>query len=179
MCSSAAASIHCRVEGASGGGRVGAELICVRYTPVMLRIDVGRIHPTRVLVTVATLLAVVGTASETDAQDASRLSVVNRVAGQVVFIERQTEQLTAGRVVSATDDSLLVQIGGVESRIAVGVIRQVYLPGRDAVKNGALIGAGSGAFMGAFACQGGSDRCSVGAAIVGSAAVFGALGAWI
>jgi hypothetical protein len=113
------------------------------------------------------------------AQTASQLSVVNRVAGQVVFIERTMDPLIAARVISATDDSLLVQIGGVDTSIAAGAIRRVYLRGKDPIKNGMLIGGSAGAILGVFGCLGGTGRCSVAGATLGSAVVFGAIGAWI
>ena len=113
------------------------------------------------------------------AQARTALSAVNRFAGQVVFVERVNREVTPARVVSASDDALVALVFGVDTRFTVSEVRRVYLTGRDPIKNGMWIGAGAGALMGVFACQGGSDKCSIAGATLGSAVIFGALGAWI
>lgn len=114
------------------------------------------------------------------AQSDRALSAVNQAAGELVFVERVTGGETLARVVSASDTELLVQIGGVDARIPVTEIRKIAaVEGDDSLSNGMLWGAGGGAFLGLFACQGGTERCSIAGATIGSALVFGALGAWI
>src|SRR5688572_10698897 len=99
---------------------------------------------TRATLLVLIVTVLVGDVSVAAAQTDSPLSAVNRVAGQIVFIERTMGPLIAARVISASDDSLLVQIGGVDTTIAVGAIRRLYLRGDDSIKNGMLIGGGAG-----------------------------------
>jgi hypothetical protein len=83
------------------------------------------------------------------------------------------------RVTSATDSELFGQIGGRDTRLSVSEIRRVSYRGRDSLRNGALMGAGGGALLGAFGCQGGTDSCSIPGSIAVCTLMFGALGTWI
>jgi hypothetical protein len=113
------------------------------------------------------------------AEAGQSLTVLNGFTGQLAYLERSNGEEVLVRIVSATPDTLLVQRGGIDTKFSVTEVKRISLPGRDSLKNGTLIGAGAGAFLGAFSCQGGTEHCSIAGATIAGAVVFGAIGAWI
>src|SRR5215217_8572353 len=110
-------------------------------------------------------------------QSKQSLRVLDQYKGRLVFIERFVlREETLVRVLSASDNELLVQIGGVDTPIPRREIRRVSFKGKDQLQNGILIGAGVGALLGVFnGCEGASSNCTVAGVALGTALLGGAV----
>src|SRR5262245_51593919 len=90
------------------------------------------------------LVAALLIASIVDAAEPARsLSSLNSRSGQLVYVHTRAGEETLARIVSATDDELVVTVGGVERRIGAAQIRRVKVRG-DSLQNGFNWGFGLG-----------------------------------
>ena len=114
-------------------------------------------------------------------QSSQSLRVLNQYKGQLVFVQRFVlREETLVRVVAASDNEVLVQLGGVDTPIPRRDIRRVSFKGKDPLGNGMLIGGAVGGAMGLFTgCEGASSNCTIAEVTLGTALLGGAVGAWI
>jgi hypothetical protein len=107
------------------------------------------------------------------------LSSVARYAGRLVWVQDLTGSQLLARVVSATNNELILTLGGVPRNVPAADIVRISLEG-DSLRSGAIVGGAMGIPAGVLSCQGSvTEDCNVlGRAVLG-AAVWGAIGAWI
>ena len=108
--------------------------------------------------------------------------------GEIVYVIDGAGAQTRGRVDTLSDDSLGLTVDGIRRDYVEGTISRIDRRRRDSVRNGLVIGVGSGALLGFLAgraedspnCPRSAIECGQGALLgtVGGA-VWGAVAGWL
>lgn len=138
--------------------------------------------------TIVTYLCLAGAAA---AQEPVRSfdELKTRIAiGETVYVVDASGHDTKGRLARLSDTSLTVVVDGTPREFVVDDVIRIERRHRDSVKNGVLIGAGTGAVVGfgagrsadSPACPRPGIECGQGSAIgMVTGALWGAVGGWI
>lgn len=107
------------------------------------------------------------------------LSSISGYVGRLLWIEDDTGGRVLARLVSVTDQEVMVTLGGVPRVFLAREVARVSVDG-DSLTNGMVIGGLIGAPLGALSCQGSVTRnCDMAPRMLVSGAVYAAIGAWI